>query len=624
MRRGFLLFAVAIALGCRSPLAAGGTGGSPGGGGTAGTASGGSPGVGIGGNPNTGIGGSGGNPSSGSGGLASGASAGVSSVVGTGGISAGGSGGYSDGALTLDKSIVNLGTLDLGGTGVATVTLTNTNRASTGVLVVTPSAGVIATGCSGSLPGGASCTITITVTPTLAGTFTGTVSITANPGTVTPLLVSVIATVPGPGDRFSVSPPLIDLGDIMVGVAAQKQTITIATSARISDLTISASGADVSIDKPASTCTTTLAAGASCVVVVNFLATTAGSKSDAIVISAGGAGGMTVSVPITAIAQRPAKLAISPSTAQTFVASSSTTSSAITFGVANTGDVPTGVISTGVTGPNAADFIISTNCLVLAPLAGCTISVVFKPTPVDAGAARTATLVVTDSGSGAASVSVPLAEYRSGPPALTIYPSTTDLGSAVVGTLGPSTSFTLVNSGVAATGALKLSVSSSEFVISNDTCSGAIIIPNGSCTLAVALKPVTAGAKSATLTVANDGGNPAVRTLTGVGVTSAKLEADRATLAFGSVPVNQVSPVVGITIKNSGGSNTGPLSFTTTGRSAVFPIGSYTCSTPLSPGSSCTLEVSFVPTVAQSESATIAVTDGSTSVTLSLTGTGTP
>jgi len=462
MRRAFLVLALATAIGCKTPIEAGGTGGSP-------------------------------------------------ARGGTGGTTGDGPGPTQESALILDKSTVNLGALDVAVSGVETVTLTNIGPVASGVVVLVPSAGVTASGCSGSLPGGASCTITITATPTAAGAFSGTVSITANPGAITPLVVHVIAS--GAFGEWSVTPPAIDLGDINVGVAAPKQTITVWALGALTDLAIASSGPDVSIDKAATTCTSPLAARTSCVVVVGFLAATCGSKSDAVAISAGGATGKTVTVSITARALPSVNLVISPSTRQAFVDGST-----ITFGVANSGDTSTGLVTAAVRGPYAFDFsIVNSTCSVLAPLAGCTISIAYNPVSVDAGASRIANLVVTDTGTCGSSVVVELVDTHYSASALAIYPSTTELGSTIVGTTGTATVFTVVNNGDPS-GALEVGVSSTEFFIANDTCSGTTLAQNGSCTFSLALKPVTAGPpKKATLTV-SDGASTVERTITGMGV----------------------------------------------------------------------------------------------------------
>ena len=360
---------------------------------------------------------------------------------------------------------------------------------------------------------GESCLITITATPASSGVFSGTVSIAASPGAVTPFVVSVIATVGG-GLIFSVAPTVINLGNIPVGIAAPKQVITITAGMPFDDLVISSAGQDVSLDWVRSTCAPTLAAHASCTVVVDFLATTSGAKSEAIIISAGGATGKTVTVPITANVQSPAKLVVSPSTPQSLVCSSPLPSP-LRFGVANSGDGPTGTITAEITGPAADAFEIKNACSILAPLAGCVVSVICTRY-ADYGDPTQATLVVADTGVGGSSVAVSLSNAGlGGPDALTILPATSDLGSAVVGETGASTSFTGVKRTYGETGSLRVSVSNIEFVITYDTCSGVSLDRDGSCTFSVALKPVTAGVKTAVVTVTGEVGGPGQRTLTG-------------------------------------------------------------------------------------------------------------
>jgi hypothetical protein len=95
-------------------------------------------------------------------------------------------------------------------------------------------------------------------------------------------------------------------------------------------------------------------------------------------------------------------------------------------------------------------------------------------------------------------------------------------------------------------------------------------------------------------------------------------------LAFGSQ--NLSSPkTLALTITNTG---TAALNITGTSlsgpNSADFTAALNTCSSPFSPGGNCSLNVTFTPSIAGVESATLTVTDnaGSGTQTVSLTGTG--
>jgi hypothetical protein len=344
----------------------------------------------------------------------------------------------------------DLGSVAVGATGTPVAfTVTNSGDSPSAPLVVSVSNSefvIVSDTCTGGslAPMGGSCSVGIALRPASVGAKSATLSITEVNGiSVVKMLTgmgvaaSLDASPPPPVDggapidqsidspsaagaaidgpvgsdgdtarpevtqpgQFVVSPVAIDLGNLPVGTAAPRQTITVTATSTVTDLTVLASGVDVSI-APTSTCTTVLAAGASCTVAVDFVAQTAGVKSDSIVISGGG---MTKIVPITAVAQSPAKLVISPSSPQSFAAPVGQTSSAITFGVANTGDVATGPLIVFIMGANAADFTATTSCLILAPLASCTVSVAFKP-QAPSGSTEVATLSVTDTAVGGSGV----------------------------------------------------------------------------------------------------------------------------------------------------------------------------------------------------------------------------
>lgn len=142
-----------------------------------------------------------------------------------------------------------------------------------------------------------------------------------------------------------------------------------------------------------------------------------------------------------------ARLLLSPSGTQSFASTLGVPSTPIIFGVANAGDAPVGPLSVTVTGRHAADFAVVTNtCTVLAPLAACTVAVVFTPTAAEACVAKTATLVVRGPGPDFPTASVELTEYRSIPPN-TLCSNAADLGAVVVGATGTPVTFTLTYPG---------------------------------------------------------------------------------------------------------------------------------------------------------------------------------
>jgi hypothetical protein len=203
-----------------------------------------------------------------------------------------------------------------------------------------------------------------------------------------------------------------------------------------------------------------------------------------------------------------------------------------------------------------------------------------------------------------------------------INPVLGDLGAVLVGATGPSMAFRLTNDGSQSTGTLTASVSWPEFVITGDTCSGILLAPGMSCTVAVALRPTSVGAKSATLTI-TDGGLWVGKTLTGTGITPGHPTPSPAAIDFGDVAVGATSPGRTVTLANVGGGTTGALSTSVSGSDrAAFSVTANTCTGPLAPGASCTFTVSFAPTTQGSAAAAVIVTDGGWSAAVALAGQG--
>ena len=252
----------------------------------------------------------------------------------------------------------------------------------------------------------------------------------------------------------------------------------------------------------------------------------------------------------------------------------------------------------------------------------CTISVVFSPAAAST-TSETATFVVTDTGTGASTVSVPLSGTAYGPSVLAITPAASDLGTVLVGATGVVTTFTVTNSGATASGALTVNITGdpTEVLKATDTCTGVSLAAAGTCTVGLQLKPITVGAKNATLTVGATGGNPVPKTVTGTAISSATLTASPVALDFGTVRVNNMGTAQTVTVTNKGGIATGVLTFTKTGDFGMFPITANTCSAALAPAGTCTFTVNYAPTVeAVSNAATLTVTDGVAGAVVSLSG----
>jgi hypothetical protein len=413
-------------------------------------------------------------------------------------------------ALSIDRTTVNLGIFELGTTAVTTLTLTNRGPDRAGPLVIA-TWGLTVTGCDEPLAASSACTLTVAFTPTELGSATGTFAIAAIPGADPPLFITVSAYVTLSG-VFTVRPTAIDLGKVVVGIAAPEQTLTVTAISSLSDLTVTTFGQDIGLDQTRTTCLSILAAGASCVVVLNFTALFPGPATDSLVILGGG---KVVRIPVTALAQNRAQLLISPSSRQSFVAPMGATSTPVTFVVSNAGD-PSGQLSVAVNGEDSAAFAATSTCTQLEAQGSCTVLVWFRGGALT-DPPKTALLTVTDLGPGRSSVSVELSGQTVGTGGGVIESQTSDLGKVPVGTLGTPVEFRLPNGGSVTSPPLTVSLSSPEFVITADTCSGTALAPGAACSVFVALKPVSGGSKVAVLIISG-GGVSVAKNITGTGI----------------------------------------------------------------------------------------------------------
>jgi hypothetical protein len=205
------------------------------------------------------------------------------------------------------------------------------------------------------------------------------------------------------------------------------------------------------------------------------------------------------------------------------------------------------------------------------------------------------------------------------PPTLTvsgaaIVPVTMSFGSADVGTTGSPQTLTVANSGDFST---PLNISdlsiSKDFTVAG-SCSA--LNPGESCALSVAPQPTASGALSGQISfsdsspVANESAS-----LSGNGSTG-NIGLSTSSLVFGPT-VDGLAQAMTVTVTNAQ-SNTLPFtvigeSFTTnpTTGEQDFTEGNSTCIGALAPGSSCTIEVEFAPSVAGVVQAAMTIADDS-------------
>jgi uncharacterized membrane protein len=297
-------------------------------------------------------------------------------------------------------------------------------------------------------------------------------------------------------------------------------------------------------------------------------------------------------------------------------------SAAQAVALSNTGTAPLSGIAVSIGGINPGDYSQTNNCGTTVAAGGnCTIHVTFKPTTAGI---RTATVSISDSGIGSPQM-IALTGTATGTPAISLTPSSLSFGSVNTGSSGAAQVITVKNTGSAALTITSLSVKGTNIADfpTTSTCSSSLAA-GSSCTVSVTFKPSAAGARSASVSIADNAtGSPQTVALTGTGVTPVVpvVSLSATSLAFGSVTTG-ASKALSVTITNTGTaalSITLPLTITGT----VF-TDITTCTATLAVGASCTATVTFTPTASGSYSGTLSIADNASGSPqkVTLTGTG--
>lgn len=205
---------------------------------------------------------------------------------------------------------------------------------------------------------------------------------------------------------------------------------------------------------------------------------------------------------------------------------------------------------------------------------------------------------------------------------VTVSPTTLSFGSVAIDTTSASKTVTLTNTGTASLSisSIAITAGSSFFAISSNAC-GSTLAAGKKCTVRVTFSPGTSlGADSGTLSFTDNAtGSPQTVSLSGTGVAQATLTPAKYT--FAKTKVGATSAAKSFTLKNNLATTLTGISYST---KAPFAVSASTCSTTLASKKSCTISVTFSPTVVGKVTGTLTVNDSAnnTPQTASLSGTG--
>jgi hypothetical protein len=544
-------------------------------------------------------------------------------------------------AVTLTPTSLTFASTTIGATSAAkTITVKNTGTAALSItnLQITGTNFTSYNGtttCASPLAAGASCTISITFTPTAAGTLVANMVLSDNAGTG-----SQTATLSGTGasaatTTVSVSPTSLTFASTTVGSATAAQTVTIkntgTAAVTLTSETLTGTNA-TSFVKSATTCTTSLAASASCTVSIEFKPTAAGSLTASLSVADNATGSpQTVALSGTGTAAA-LTVSVSPTTLTFASTAAGATTAAQVITVKNTGTSAVTLTSETIAGTNATSFLISANTCgtSLAAAATCTVSVEFKP--ASAGT-KVATLSVADNATGSPQTVALSGTGTAAGLTVTLSPATLTFASTTVGATTAAQTVTIKNTSTTAvtlTSETITGTNATSFLKSATTCTTSLAAA-ASCTVSVEFKPAAAGALTASLSVADNAtGSPQTVALSGTGASSstATVTLTPTTIAFPATVTGTTSDAQVVTLTNTGTASVTITGITLGGTNSTSFVDITNCGTTLASGASCSLYVAFKPSTAAAKTGTLSVADNATGspqkVTLSGTGTAAP
>jgi hypothetical protein len=245
------------------------------------------------------------------------------------------------------------------------------------------------------------------------------------------------------------------------------------------------------------------------------------------------------------------------------------------------------------------DFSVDTDCGTGVPASGtCTFTVAFTPTQPGP---RFGSIMIQDDGAGSPHF---INLVGNGATAVAnLAPSNLTFPSLQINQTSPVQSATLTNNGNA-TLVMSATQTTGDYAQTNN-CPGSLGI-GSSCQFQITFTPTAGGARNGTLSITDNApGSPHTVVLAGSGyITTATVAPS--SLAFGAQTVGATSAAQSIVITNTGSN---PIDV-----SAVTPAGDFAqtnnCTTaPVAVESSCTINVTFTPTLGGSRDSTVTISD---------------
>ncbi len=454
--------------------------------------------------------------------------------------------------------------------------------------------------CGNSIPPGGTCAITIVFSPTINAARTAFITITDNsPGAPHNIALTGKTYLAG---TLNVSPSTAGFGSVAVGTSSPATPITIMNTGNI-PVTInqvSIAGKNTEDFVQTNNCPATLSPNSTCQASLTFAPTAKGVRTASLQITDTAVGSPQV-ISLSGTGVLPVVGLYPPSL--TFPATGVGKKSAPkNVRLTNKGPGTLLIANISITGTNSADFAQTNNCGGSLPLGGsCNIATTFSPT---GAGPRTATLTIADNGKNAPQ-SLALQGIGNASE-VSLNPPSVNFPDQQVNTSSPVTPITLTN-----TGNQTLTISSvvvqGDFSQTNNC--GTSLPAAADCTISVVFTPSTTGLRQGQLTIQDNApDSPQAIPLAGNGV-APSVSVVPASLTFVSQYIFTSSAAQTVTLTNTG---TGSLTL-----SSIVASGDYqqsnNCGANLAPGGSCSVYVTFTPTVLGPDNGSLTFNDNAQS-----------
>jgi hypothetical protein len=442
--------------------------------------------------------------------------------------------------------------------------------------------------CGTGVPAAATCTFTVTFTPTAPGPRFGSILV-QDDGAGSPHFINLVGD--GSTAIVALSSTSLTFPSLQIGQPSPPQSVTLTNNGNATlNLTNIALTGDYA---QTNDCPSALGVGSVCTFQITFTPTAGGARNGALTLT-DNAPDSPESVNLTGSGYV-TTATIAPSSLTFTSQSVGATSSAQTVVVTNTGENAMAV--SGVT--TSGDFAQTNQCSSIPASQSCSISVTFTPTT---SGSRVGTLTISDNAQGNPhTVTLGGTGIAS---AASFNPTSLIFASQSVGSTSAPQSIVFTN-----TGNGQLSVSSilatGDFAQTNNCA--ILAASTGTCTIVVTFTPTAVGSRTGTIIVTDSAPN-SPQTLSLSGTAGAPANGLSATsLTFAEQAVGTSSAAQAVTLTNTGNAN-----MVVSGVSAVGDFSqTNNCPANLAPSGSCAINVTFTPVAGGNRTGSLIVSDNS-------------